>query len=154
MERKPCACSATLFNAGSATAANGTAALAFATGCTDGSQAPTGPAVRPVTDIVGNNVDASLDAVELAVSSSVLTPPASGFDLDAGLGFEAMGLHVLTAEPLTERQAALSTQGDGPASDGLATLIDRLEAIIETGEVSRAVTSTPAGNVAAPALPA
>jgi protein ImuB len=56
-------------------------------------------------------------------------------DLDAGLGFEAMGLHVLTAEPLTEQQAALSTQGDGPASDGLATLIDRLEQRLGSGSV-------------------
>lgn len=56
-------------------------------------------------------------------------------DLDAGLGFEAMGIHVLTAEPLTEQQAALSTQVDGPASDGLATLVDRLEQRLGSGSV-------------------
>ena len=47
--------------------------------------------------------------------------------LDPGLGFEAMGLHVLEAEPMSEQQAALTASGDGPAAGGLATLIDRLE---------------------------
>jgi protein ImuB len=56
-------------------------------------------------------------------------------DLDAGLGFEAMGLHVLTAEPLSEQQARLTTQGDAPASDGLSTLIDRLEQRLGSGSV-------------------
>jgi hypothetical protein len=38
-------------------------ALIFAAGCTDGSAGTTGPSVRPVMDQVGNNLDASLDAV-------------------------------------------------------------------------------------------
>ncbi len=51
------------------------------------------------------------------------------------LGFEAMGLHVLEAEPMSEQQAVLTASGDGPAPGGLATLIDRLEQRLGRGSV-------------------
>jgi len=57
--------------------------------------------------------------------------------LEADFGFEAAGLHVLTAEPVTERQALLALADDIPDPAGLVRLIDRLEQRLGAGAVRR-----------------
>jgi protein ImuB len=47
-------------------------------------------------------------------------------DLDADFGFEAAAVHVLTAEPLAERQGDLTMDEAAPPPDALPQLIDRL----------------------------
>jgi protein ImuB len=47
-------------------------------------------------------------------------------DLDADFGFEAAAIHVLTAEPLAERQADLTMGEAAPPPDALPQLVDRL----------------------------
>jgi len=57
--------------------------------------------------------------------------------LEADFGFEAAGLHVLTAEPIPERQTLLTVTDDTADPAGLAHLIDRLEQRLGTGAVRR-----------------
>jgi protein ImuB len=57
--------------------------------------------------------------------------------LEADFGFEAAGLHVLTAEPMPERQTLLTVADDSAHPAGLAHLIDRLEQRLGTGSVGR-----------------
>lgn len=60
--------------------------------------------------------------------------------LQAEFGFEAAALHVLAAEPIRERQAALGIDGsdaDSGEPAGLAPLIDRLEQRLGAGAVRR-----------------
>jgi protein ImuB len=47
-------------------------------------------------------------------------------DIDADFGFEAAAIHVLTAEPLAERQADLAMGGAAPPPEALPRLVDRL----------------------------
>ncbi len=47
-------------------------------------------------------------------------------DLEADFGFEAAAIHVLTAEPLAERQADLTMGEAAPPPDALPQLVDRL----------------------------
>ena len=47
--------------------------------------------------------------------------------LDAEFGFEAAAVHVLAAEPLSERQAALTMDAASPPPEALPQLIDRLQ---------------------------
>ena len=60
-----------------------------------------------------------------------------GDDLEADFGFEAAALHVLVAEPLTERQERLGMDEASAAPEGLARLIDRLQQRLGTGTVCR-----------------
>lgn len=57
--------------------------------------------------------------------------------LEADFGFEAAGLHVLTAEPMPERQALLTVSDDIGDPAGLSRLIDRLEQRLGAGSVRR-----------------
>ena len=55
--------------------------------------------------------------------------------LDADFGFEAVALHVLVAEPLSERQAGLSMDEAAASPEALAQLIDRLQQRLGRGAV-------------------
>ncbi len=57
--------------------------------------------------------------------------------LEADFGFEAAGIHVLTAECMPERQTLLPVAGDITDLAGLARLIDRLEQRLGAGAVRR-----------------
>jgi protein ImuB len=57
--------------------------------------------------------------------------------LEADFGFEAVGLHVLTAERMPERQIQLTVADDIADPAGLSHLIDRLEQRLGTGAVRR-----------------
>lgn len=58
-----------------------------------------------------------------------------GGGADAELGYEAMGLDVLEAEPLIEKQTELGTEDRAGAAANLTALIDRLEQRLGTGAV-------------------
>jgi protein ImuB len=57
--------------------------------------------------------------------------------LEADFGFEAVGLHVLTAEVMPERQTLLAVVDDIADPMGLSRLIDRLEQRLGTESVRR-----------------
>jgi len=57
--------------------------------------------------------------------------------LEADFGFEAAGVHVLTAERMPERQTLLAVADDIADPAGLARLIDRLEQRLGAGAVRR-----------------
>jgi protein ImuB len=57
--------------------------------------------------------------------------------LEADFGFEAAGLHVLTAESMPERQALLTVADDVSDPAALARFIDRLEHRLGAGAVRR-----------------
>jgi protein ImuB len=57
--------------------------------------------------------------------------------LEADFGFEAAGIHVLTAEPMLERQALLTVTDDISDPAGMSRLIDRLEQRLGTESVRR-----------------
>lgn len=58
-----------------------------------------------------------------------------GSEFDADFGFEAAGLHVPTAEPLSPTQMGLTVDETAPSPDGLACLIDRLQQRLGAGAV-------------------
>ncbi len=60
-----------------------------------------------------------------------------GGALDAEFGFEAAAVHVLVAEPLSERQAALTMDVATPPPEALPQLIDRLQQRLGAGAVRR-----------------
>jgi protein ImuB len=57
--------------------------------------------------------------------------------LEADFGFEAMGLHVPSAEPMPERQALFAADGESAAPAALARLIDKLQQRLGSGAVRR-----------------
>jgi protein ImuB len=57
--------------------------------------------------------------------------------LEADFGFEAAGLHVLTAESMPERQALLTVADDIAEPTGLSHFIDRLEQRLGAGAARR-----------------
>jgi protein ImuB len=65
---------------------------------------------------VGRLIDLKLDALATAPQED---------DIDAGFGFEALGLAVTAAEPLEERQTTFAGEGSG-GSERAAVLIDAL----------------------------
>ena len=58
-----------------------------------------------------------------------------GDGLDADFGFEAAAVHVLAAEPLSERQERLGMDEASATPDSLARLIDRLQQRLGAGAV-------------------
>ena len=58
-----------------------------------------------------------------------------GNGLAADFGFEAAAVHVLAAEPLSERQERLGMDEANASPDGLARLIDRLQQRLGSGAV-------------------
>lgn len=57
--------------------------------------------------------------------------------LEADFGFEAAGLHVLTAERVAERQSLLAIAEGAAEPDGLARLVDRLQQRLGASAVRR-----------------
>ena len=55
--------------------------------------------------------------------------------LETDFGFEAAAVHVLAAEPLSERQERLGMDAGSAAPEGLARLIDRLQQRLGSGAV-------------------
>ncbi len=62
-----------------------------------------------------------------------------GRTLEADFGFEAAAVHVLVAEPLSERQDTLGLDEAAAAPEALARLIDRLQQRLGAGAVCRLI---------------
>ena len=60
-----------------------------------------------------------------------------GRTLEADFGFEAAAVHVLVAEPLSERQDTLGLDEEAAAPEALGRLIDRLQQRLGAGAVCR-----------------